>query len=414
MKIARFLLNYAFTLIILAVSSSAFSLQSNEYNSGDTFVAFSESPMPASAAKIADSSGNALQAGLLNYNAGNLSFVYFDIPLWMQGNYTFSFGSEIAEFSVSDAPSIAIRPIAVYSSKGPSSARIDLVNKKDTGVNAEIIVSSTELQLSRNSIFVPEFSTRSLFVSWQKEIENAYLNITYGSKRQYKIPMIFAEEPNETISLATEQNTSKEPIVQPIETPSIGLVENLDIIRHTVPITKMINGSLHFIANKEVKNARFHLTPGLAEIATLNITDFPIMAPGIEYEQYIWINRYRNFAEGQYSGILSLDAENATSASIGLEITLTKPAETAANGTVARPAINKPSFNATNLNMTFINYTEEARLEKEKSSRNFRIGLLMIGILLIITAAIIYFFRPKPKELSFNEYVEKLKPKKKS
>lgn len=413
MKFVRTLFCSAFLLIIFSVSSFAFSLQSSEYNSGDTLIAYSEGQMSASSVRVADADGNTLRIGLLSYNAGNTSYVYFDIPTWMLGNYTFYFGQEGAEFSVSNGKALAIRPIVIYTDRVQSNARIDLYNRKDVNVEATI-TSSNGLIISRSSISIPAASTRNIFVSWNNKLDDAFIQINYDSgKREYSIPVLFISEPkpNESISLVAENKTNEPVITEPTEKAVIKLSESLKEIKHTIPQSKMINGTLHFTVTKETRNARFHLTSEIAEIVTLNITEFPLMVPGVTYEQYVWINRYRNFAEGDYSGTLSLDSENAESANINLYITLTKStSDIKTNNTIIeRAPINRTSFNATSINYTIINYTEEARLEKEKSSRNFRIGVLMIGVLLLIAGLIVYFFRPKNKELSLNEYVSQMK-----
>lgn len=397
-------------IILLSFSVQALEIQSVNYNAGDTIIASAEGLVLPESVQVLGTQGNNLHIGLVGYTALNKSYVYFDIPSYLKGNYTLAYSNERLAFNVGSGDALAVRPVIIYASKDIKNSRIDLANKGESAVDAKIS-SSNSIQLSRQSITIPAKSSRSIFLTLSNPKIGDSVKISYDTGREYGIPLIIAEEmpANESVSLVGEP-VAEIKIGQP-EGNALILLENITEIRHSVQKTKMINGSLHFASLKELQNVQFHLTPGIAEIITLNATSFANMIPGQQYEQYLWINRYRNFPEGIYEGVLSLDSETGNKASILIHITLTKPIAKQEDPSkpVTNPEINKPSFNATETNFTLINYTEQARLEKENQAKNFRLGMLLLGIFLLIAALLIYIFRPKSKQLKFGEYVSKVK-----
>lgn len=393
---------------LLSINAAALQIDSLNYNSGDTFVARSDGDLIFSQASILDNQGNQVKVGLLSYKIENTSYLYFDIPLWMKGNYTLKYQDNNLLFEVLEGEALTIRPIVLYIEQGVDNARIDLFNKYSQEITAEASSDNTDIIFSRAALTIPVASTRSLYLSFDpNKIADATITLKYDSgKRSYNIPLIIAKEKpaNESVSLvsqpaqALQQNEGR-----------LLLVENISIIQHKVPRAKMINGSLHFVSGKELKNVQFHLTHGIAEIITLNATGYDVMLPNQEYEAYLWINKYKNFPAGEYSGILSLDSENGDTANVSFLIELT---EISLPQKEPKLNITRTSFNATDVkevNFTFVNYTEEAQKEKEKREKNLRLGLILAGIFFLIAAIFVYVLRPKPKELKFEEYVSQFK-----
>lgn len=411
MKLSLRLILFLATLTITSLNALAIELQSDFYNAGDTFIAFSSEELLSSSARIFDSSGSDVKVGFLGYRAGNTSFLYFDIPLWMKGNYTLNYIGENIPFIVSDGSSIILRPVALFIDEKTTSARIDLKNQLADSVSADVAVSNSIIQISRSSITIPRFSTRSIFLTLDpKKVDGSSVVISYGSgKRKYTVNVFLAAELSENESIELISNETKQEAEQP-ESNNLRIIENITYLKHTIPRTKMINGSLHFVANKDLKNVQFHLTTGIAEIVTLNTTGYNVMKQGQYYEQYLWINRYRNFPDGEYVGVLSLDDEEGNTVNVTLDITLTATAAKEEPKQETKKPITRPVFNVTEVsNFTIINYTEQLRLEQEKRSKNLRLGLLLLAIFLAIASLIVYFFRPKQKELKFKEYVEQFK-----
>ena len=407
-------ISYIIIFLILSFNVLGMELQSSEYNSGDTLIVSSSENLYHSQAKVIDNSGNDQHIGILGYNAGNLSLIYFDIPLWMKGNYTLLYNNSTFKFQVFNGQSLSIRPIVMQVDEHESTARIDLKNILGNTAYAAVSSENPEITFSRDAITIPGSSTRSVYLSFLPGTLDGYtVTVSYNSgKRSYAIPIIVSKEQpqNGSVNLVNVVEPQEKPNMQ-TNLQSLKIVENLTSISHTVPRTKMINGSLHFVSSRELRNAQFHLTTEVAEIVTLNITSYEIMLPNHEYEQYLWINKYRNFPEGEYTGLLSLDTENGDTVNISLSIKLTAT-NTESSVKTPQKNITRKTFNVTegpNINFTTVNYTEEARIEKERRDKNLRFGLLLSGGLLLVISILIYLFRPKPKELKFREYVGQFK-----
>ena len=397
--------------LLLITNALAIELQSNYYNSGDTFIASSSELISTSKAKIKDNNNQEVHLGLLNYNIANQSFLYFDIPLWMSGNYSLQYEDKNLPFTIGQGDAVTIRPIVIYLEKGISNARIDLTNRLDYAVTIEAKSANQDIIFSRTTITVPAASTRNLYLSFDADkIKDSSIELNYDSgKRAYFMPLMVAKEEQkpESVSLVTEPSEEVKPEQEGF---ALRIDENLTSIKHKVPRTKMINGSLNFMSNKNLNDLQFHLTPEIAEIITLNTTGYDLMEANKEYELYLWINRYRNFPEGEYNGMLSLDSKDGQTVNVSVAITLTSPILKEEMVT-SKLNITRPSFNATEVKepITFVNYTEEAQKEKEQDQKNLRLGLLLSGILLLIAAVVVYLFRPKPKELKFQDYVSQFK-----
>lgn len=398
---------------LLVFNAAALEIDSLKYNSGDTFVARSGEDLISSQASILDNNGNSVKVGLLSYKIENTNYLYFDIPSWMLGNYTLKYQNNNLPFTVSNGEAVTLRPVVLYLEQDVNNARIDLTNKYSNDITVDISSNNTDVIFSRAALTVPVSSSRSFYLSFDpKKIVDSVITLRYGS-RSYEVPLVIAKSPpkvNESVSLVVPEEPAA-PVIQNTGL-ALKLVENITLLQHKISKTKMINGSLHFVSNKELKNLQFHLTPGIAEIITLNVTDYPVMAPNREYEVYLWINKYKNFPEGRYSGLLSLDAEDGNTANVSFMIELTGstlPPVEVPNKTKLN--ITRPSFNATDItvNFTSVNYTEELRIQNEQSAKNTRLGLLLMGIFLLLGALLVYMFRPKRKELKFNDYVSQFK-----
>src|SRR3989338_5358858 len=322
MKIKSLSIGLILLYALLVFNAAALEIDSLNYNAGDTFVARSNEDLTASQASILDNNGNSVKVGLLSYKIENTNYLYFDIPSWMLGNYTLKYQNNNLPFTVSTGEAVTLRPIVIYLEQDVNSARIDLTNKYTSDIIVEISSNNTDIIFSRAALTIHVGSSRSFYLSFDpKKLTDSVITLKYNS-RSYEVPLIIAKSPpkvNESVSLVPE-----EPVVLVIQNSglSLKLVENITLLQHKISRTKVINGSLHFVSNKNLKNVQFHLTPGIAEIITLNVTDYPLMEPNKEYEVYLWINKYKNFPEGRYSGMLSLDVEgNTPNVSFLIELT---------------------------------------------------------------------------------------------
>ncbi|MBS3107793.1 hypothetical protein J4468_02650 [Candidatus Woesearchaeota archaeon] len=328
----KFLKFIYFLLSLLLISTSLvaanelnITLVNEKYYSGENIqieLRFLEQPVtPFSPSNVKlKNNGNYIPIGFLYKDLGPLTFVYSQLPLDLEGNFTliieklkFNQNNQLVEktflkeFTVEKKPSLKITPYFLQTSKAFT------VNVKNNAVEkiSAILYLPDFLSTIRNTLELNSAEDRNFFINYINDPKLSNLTIKYN-EHEYIVPLYYFTSSienhtiNETVNITTEINETNTSVEN--KTEGIIFLYHKEI-QVSLGNNQSAKGTI-VIKNTDKKsyfNIEIFLTGNLNEIMVLDkksIIEFP---KGAEENITLLANDNQNAKEGIYRGYLVIE-----------------------------------------------------------------------------------------------------------
>lgn len=400
-------------LLASCASAEGITTAKQEYLLGETVQAeVSMQNFDISKLSFTDNRSNKIAAGFLTQAVSDRNFVYFNIPSTInQGEYFLKAKDQriingvLGDFEISaninvlSDTGISIDPAIIL--LDPMKNEFKILVKNNAQKSYDVNITALQMKATRETLQIAPGETKNAYISYdisklegEQSIQLSYANRSYTVR--VLVPekkIIEAAQPKEL----TQTETAELKFIGPetVEKKASTYTSFSDQI--TVKST----------AKTELKNIRFSLTGSLSKIATIKLQAADKIAPEGSIDQYIWINKDKKAAPGNYEGNLVVEAEGGYRDEIAFKISL-EELKLVEEKPVAKPNIT--AFNQSRLAMIL----NETRAKEEPNTvKNVTIALSMLLIVASIAALIALRLRNNVQKKPLEEYVKGLKKGKK-
>ena len=400
------------TSILLASHAAAEEITTakQEYILGETVQAeVNMQGFDVSKLSFLDNKSNKIAVGFLTLVIADRNFVYFNIPLGIEkGEYALTARDKrtadgvLGDFEISarinllSEAGMSIDPaIAILD---PLKNEFKIAIKNNAQTTQTVNITASQMKAARATLQIGPGETKNAYISYdisQLEGEQS-VQLSY-TNRSYTIRVLVPEKKIMETAQQKEQPTQS-------GTAELKFIGPETVEKQASTYTSFSDQiTVKSTAKTEIKNIKFSLTGSLAQIATLKLQTADKIGPEGSIEQYIWINKDKKAAPGNYEGSLSVEAEGGYKDEILFKISLEE-----LKLVEEKPGI-KPNITAFNQSRLSIILNETRVKEEPNVAKNVAIAAAMLLIVASIAAIIALKMGKRVQKKPLEEYVKGLK-----
>ena len=403
------------TFLLLAEFSAAEEITTakQEYLLGETVQAeVNMQNFDISKLSFTDNRSNKIAVGFLTQTLSDRNFVYFNIPLAIEkGEYTLKAKDRriangvLGDFEISAKVNVlsdtglSIDPAIIV--LDPMKDEFKIAIKNNAQASYDVNITASQMKATRDVLQIAPGETKNAYISYDISKLEGEQNVWLSyANRSYTVRVLIPEK--KIIETAPQP---KEPAQT--EIAELKFIGPETVEKKASTYTSLSDPiTVKSTAKTELKNIKFSLTGSLAEIATIKLQSADKIAPEGSIEQYIWVNKDKKAAPGDYEGKLIVEAEGGYKDEILFKISLEELK-------LVEEPISKPNVTAFNQSRLAMILNETKVKAEPDTAKSVTIALSMLLIVASIAALIALKLRNKVQKKSLEEYVKGLKKGKK-